>query len=545
MMNMFQLQERIKDFSKDQLVREMQQPSGAVPPFMVLSELQRRTRMEQAFQADQAKGQQPTVAQEAINAAGVPQGGLADIARAMAPQTDMVGNTGAAPVQQMQEGGIVEGPNTARLRQLMGLYRGIGDVRRDLEVQAARDARRLSTLADIEPRVIPVMDEFSGLPPEMTEPGTLADLPALVDIEREIAPQELPPAPLAAAPLSNTEILRETLRRNDRPMATMRDELDPRFYPMAPEALPPMQGPSAPRVSGAAEGLTEDALAAIAGVPSAVLEPMQGPSLPPPPADPSGLGLPEYMFSQRGTVPEPQPGEGIMPSDIGRAIGEGIGLGPAMGAARTTRIARDVTPLPMDTGTPLAAPEETDGGIEALLPPVTLPTTPQTGGGTGGAGGRGGAMSSDRMLEQDKWLALAQFGLGLMSSQAPTLGGAIGEAGTAALGQLGQARQAAVERDLAERTLAARTAGAGRSRGPSFSNLLTYANSRITAANAALEALAMENITDKESAMDAGRGDAYDQAVRDLQEGNELLRSLGPTMAGIGSLSDVDIDLTQ
>ena len=57
-MNMFQLQERIKDFSKDQLVKEMQQPSGAVPPFLVLSELQRRTRMEKAFQAEQAQGHQ-------------------------------------------------------------------------------------------------------------------------------------------------------------------------------------------------------------------------------------------------------------------------------------------------------------------------------------------------------------------------------------------------------------------------------------------------------------------------------------------------------
>jgi hypothetical protein len=130
-----------------------------------------------------------------------------------------------------------------------------------------------------------------------------------------------------------------------------------------------------------------------------------------------------------------------------------------------------------------------------------------------------------------------------MGSQQPTLGGAIGEAGTAALGQLSQARQAAVERDLAERTLAARTAGGGRERGPSFSNLLTYANSRITAANAALESLAMENITDLRSAVDAGRGEAYEQAVLDLQEGNDLLRSLGPAMTdGFGG---VDYNLTQ
>ena len=47
MMNMFELNERLKDFSKDQLMQEMQAPSGLAPQFMVLSELQRRTRMEQ------------------------------------------------------------------------------------------------------------------------------------------------------------------------------------------------------------------------------------------------------------------------------------------------------------------------------------------------------------------------------------------------------------------------------------------------------------------------------------------------------------------
>jgi hypothetical protein len=54
-------------------------------------------------------------------------------------------------------------------------------------------------------------------------------------------------------------------------------------------------------------------------------------------------------------------------------------------------------------------------------------------------------------------LALAQFGLGLMASQAPTLGGAIGEAGTMALSQLRESQKEAYERDLAERTLAARS----------------------------------------------------------------------------------------
>jgi hypothetical protein len=117
MMNLFQLQEQLKDFSKDQLLSEMQSPSGSAPPFLVMTELQRRTRMENAAALDKGPPTS-TVAQDTVNAAGVPQGGIADMARSLAPQTDMTQNTGmmtpqagvapqgAAPVQAMQEGGL-------------------------------------------------------------------------------------------------------------------------------------------------------------------------------------------------------------------------------------------------------------------------------------------------------------------------------------------------------------------------------------------------------------------------------------------------------
>jgi hypothetical protein len=67
-----------------------------------------------------------------------------------------------------------------------------------------------------------------------------------------------------------------------------------------------------------------------------------------------------------------------------------------------------------------------------------------SGPGGGGVGSASGATSyeqelinamqrAERRAEQDKWLALAQVGLGLMSSKQPTLGGALGEAGLAGL----------------------------------------------------------------------------------------------------------------
>jgi hypothetical protein len=100
-MNLFELQERLKDFSQEQLVREMQAPTGSAPQFLVLSELQRRQRMMAEEQA-QMQTPQTTVAEDAIAAAGVPQGGLADMARSMAPQTDMDMNTAVQPVERMR-----------------------------------------------------------------------------------------------------------------------------------------------------------------------------------------------------------------------------------------------------------------------------------------------------------------------------------------------------------------------------------------------------------------------------------------------------------
>jgi hypothetical protein len=104
-MNMLDVQDKLKGLSEQQLVQEMQMPSGSAPQFLVLSEITRRKRMRDSMQ------QQPdnsTVAQEAVAAAGVPQGGIADMARALAPKTDMTQNTGAMPVQGMYGGGYVQ-----------------------------------------------------------------------------------------------------------------------------------------------------------------------------------------------------------------------------------------------------------------------------------------------------------------------------------------------------------------------------------------------------------------------------------------------------
>jgi hypothetical protein len=131
----------------------------------------------------------------------------------------------------------------------------------------------------------------------------------------------------------------------------------------------------------------------------------------------------------------------------------------------------------VDTGTPLQIPP---GGVQELLPPPrktdtpvkdrTMPTGPT------GVPANAQMTDNERMLNQDKWLALARVGLGLMASQAPTFGQALGESGMAGVEALQSARKDYVERKQAEELLALRRAAAaskGKESGLSISNIIS------------------------------------------------------------------------
>lgn len=111
MMNIVKLQDQLKNFSQEQLISAMQMPDGSTPQYLVLGEIMRRKQMETAAAGQPAP--ESTVAEDAVAAAGVPQGGIADMARALAPKTDMAQNTGiqamasGGPVKKMAEGDIV------------------------------------------------------------------------------------------------------------------------------------------------------------------------------------------------------------------------------------------------------------------------------------------------------------------------------------------------------------------------------------------------------------------------------------------------------
>jgi len=113
MMNLIQVQDNLKNFSQDQLVKEMQQPSGNTPQFLILSELNRRKRVKGDFEARQAQNQ-PTVAEEAVASAGVPQSGMMGMPEAMAPQSAVSEGVGTSAPMKMASGGLAQFGNEIR-----------------------------------------------------------------------------------------------------------------------------------------------------------------------------------------------------------------------------------------------------------------------------------------------------------------------------------------------------------------------------------------------------------------------------------------------
>ena len=116
-MNIIDVQDQLKNFSENQLIKEMQMPSGMAPQFLVLSEIQRRKRVRDDFNKREAANQ-PTVAEEAVAAAGVPQSGIMGMSEAMAPKSAVAqGGIGSImnqamrqqpqPAMPMAEGGVI------------------------------------------------------------------------------------------------------------------------------------------------------------------------------------------------------------------------------------------------------------------------------------------------------------------------------------------------------------------------------------------------------------------------------------------------------
>jgi hypothetical protein len=101
-MNIIDIQDQLKNFSEQQLISEMQMPTGSAPQFLVLSEIKRRKRVRDDFMKREAANQ-PTVAQEAVAAAGVPKSGIMGMSEAMAPHAAVAeGGIGSIMPQSMR-----------------------------------------------------------------------------------------------------------------------------------------------------------------------------------------------------------------------------------------------------------------------------------------------------------------------------------------------------------------------------------------------------------------------------------------------------------
>ena len=95
MLDGLEVQDQLKNFSQEQLLKEMRMPSGSIPQFLILSELNRRRTMSQDM-AKRQSADQPTVKEEVVAASGMPMDNASMMAQQMAPKTSMTENTGIA-----------------------------------------------------------------------------------------------------------------------------------------------------------------------------------------------------------------------------------------------------------------------------------------------------------------------------------------------------------------------------------------------------------------------------------------------------------------
>jgi len=113
-MNLFKAHDLLKNFSDDQLDQQMRSPSGEVPPFLVMAELDRRSEMRKEFSGqapqtsvlDDVLNQTPSLPDSTFPS-GMPKaptpmnGGLPTIPQGQAPQ-----NAGIPPVNFAQGGPV-------------------------------------------------------------------------------------------------------------------------------------------------------------------------------------------------------------------------------------------------------------------------------------------------------------------------------------------------------------------------------------------------------------------------------------------------------
>ena len=191
MLNMIDTQDKLKNFSEQQLIQEMQRPSGSAPQFMVLGEIERRKRMRADAQKQEGL-MHPTVAQEAVSAAGVPQQGIAQVAQSLAPKTDMTQNTG---VPNTQAAGLPAQPNQPQRMADGGVLR--------LAPGGGLSGGTISAIANLKVKRPDIYEEYKDDPEALAMAAeyfqNVADTPERTGLESLEAPYVDPYGPQGLA----------------------------------------------------------------------------------------------------------------------------------------------------------------------------------------------------------------------------------------------------------------------------------------------------------------------------------------------------------
>ena len=104
-MNILKLQNQLRSVPDDALVGYVQNPTGQVPTYLALSELQRRKEMRGAYQAD--KAEEKSVAEDLVEEAQPQMAGVAGLPEAQ-PMMEAMQPTPEMPVEQMAQGGLAD-----------------------------------------------------------------------------------------------------------------------------------------------------------------------------------------------------------------------------------------------------------------------------------------------------------------------------------------------------------------------------------------------------------------------------------------------------
>jgi hypothetical protein len=104
-MNLLKIQDMLKGTPDEKLIGYVQNPSGQVPTYLALSELQRRKEMRASYQAN--KPEDKSVAEDLVQEAQPQVAGLAGLPEAQ-PMMEAMQPPPEMPVQQMAQGGLAD-----------------------------------------------------------------------------------------------------------------------------------------------------------------------------------------------------------------------------------------------------------------------------------------------------------------------------------------------------------------------------------------------------------------------------------------------------